>query len=86
MVVFYKKLLSSTYCFHEEWVNMLGKNLPTVVQDHLCVTRLQLGLSVFRSAVSYAFGLSCKCPVSLHPLQALASPNPTKAPWGGPFL
>lgn len=56
-------------------MNMLGKNLPTVVQDHLCVTRLQLGWSVFRSAVSCAFGLPCKCPVSLHPLQALASPS-----------
>lgn len=52
----------------------------------ICVTRRQLGLSVFRSAVSCAFGLPCKSPVSLHPPQALASPNPAKAPWGGPFF
>lgn len=68
-------------------MNRIGKKKTlTVFQDTLCVTRLQLVVSVFGRAASCALDLPWKCLVTLHPFQAPASPNPTKAPWGGMFL
>lgn len=47
----------------------------------ISVTGLQLGVSLFGSAVSCALGLLNKHAVSLHPLLGPASPNLTKTIW-----